>query len=161
MNSISNDYSNNLNFTAKMDVRKVVLNKARWQRIANLFEEKTQNYPNDSLEVTELPCAISLYGINSKTGVDYSADFIGVLMDKMMNMSDGQIVSKFKKILSISNKKGRLFEKTQKFIDSISNKKGSELDEYKIWDAVIDKGAQDAKNAIKKDSFLKDADILM
>lgn len=152
--------NNNINFTARMDVSKVALNKSRWQKIAELFEQKTQNYPHDTFQIEELPCSISAYNLNSKSGEEISADFSGVIMDKLMNMSDEQIVSKFKKLLSISNKQAKLYEKTQKFINSALGKNDDKTEE-KIWDVIVEKACADSQAAIQKDSFLKNADIIL
>ena len=92
-----NDINNNVNFTARMDIRKVTMNKARWAKIAEKFEQKTSKYPNDTFYMEDIANGINAYNINSKTGNEISANIFGVEFDRLMNMTDSQIVSKFKK----------------------------------------------------------------
>lgn len=155
-----NDINNSINFTARMDVSKVALNKSRWQKIAALFEEKTQKYPNDTFHMTELPTSITAYNVNSKTGEEISADFSGETYDQLMNLSDKEIVAKFKKLLKISETKAKIYEKTQKFINSITQKDADNFEEIKLWDLVVNKANKDAQKTISKDPILKNADIL-
>ena len=73
------------------------MNKARWAKIAEQFEQKTSKYPNDTFYMEDIANGINAYNINSKTGNEISANIFGVEFDRLMNMTDSQIVSKFKK----------------------------------------------------------------
>ncbi len=35
--------NNNVNFQARMDLKGIKINKSRWENIATIFEQKTQN----------------------------------------------------------------------------------------------------------------------
>ena len=101
--------NNNINFTARMDVSKLTMNKARWAKIAEVFEQKTAKYPNDTFYMEDIANGISAYNVNTKTGNEICANIFGVEFDRLTNMSDSQIVSKFKKMLDISAKKQKIY----------------------------------------------------
>lgn len=155
-----NNINNPIYFTARMNTNKVTFNEKRWQKIASLFETKTPSYPNDTFYMTELPNGISAYNLNKKNGEEFSVDFVGSAYDRLMNLKDEQIVSKFKKLLKISHKNTKIYEKTQKFINSINKKDTGNLDELALWDLVVNKTSKDNQKIIDKDPILKHADIL-
>ena len=158
-----NNINNNVNFTARMDISRVTMNKNRWQNIAALFEQKTQKYPNDTFFMEDLPNGINCWNYNNKTTEEICASIEGVEFDRLLNMSDNTIVSKFKKMLDISYHKQRIYDATNKYLEKLSkiskNSEQSDID-TKIWDQVVDIATMDAEDLQNKDKFLKDIDIL-
>lgn len=155
-----NDINNNVNFTARMDIRKVTMNKTRWAKIAEQFEQKTSKYPNDTFYMEDIANGINAYNINSKTGNEISANIFGVEFDRLMNMTDSQIVSKFKKMLNISAHKQRIYDATNDYTKKLFKITKEAASDMKIWDEAVSIANKEAKAMQKKDSFLKDVDIL-
>ena len=69
-----NDINNNVNFTARMDVKQV-LDTQRWKNISKIFRQTTKEYPHDTFHLTEYLDRIEAIGINSKTGNEIEAQF--------------------------------------------------------------------------------------
>lgn len=155
-----NDINNNVNFTARMDIRKVTMNKARWAKIAEAFEQKTSKYPNDTFYMEDIANGINAYNINSKTGNEISANIFGVEFDRLMNMTDSQIVSKFKKMLNISAHKQRIYDATTDYTKKLFKLTKEAASDMKIWDEAVSIANKEAKAMQNNDSFLKDVDIL-
>ena len=155
-----NNINNNVNFTARMDLKKVSINKAKWENIATLFEQKTAKYPNDTFYMEDLANGISGYNINSKTGQETSVNIFGVEFDKLMNMPDSKIVAKFKKILDISNHKQQIFNATEQYTKKLFNISNNPIEDTKIWNTAVEIADKEAKTLQQKDSFLCDIDIM-
>lgn len=155
-----NNINNNVNFTARMDVSKVTMNKARWTKIAELFEQKTAKYPNDTFYMEDIANGISAYNVNSKTGNEISANIFGVEFDRLTNMSDSQIISKFKKMLDISAHKQKIYDATTEYTEKLFKITKESVSDSKIWDEAVSIADKEAKAMQNKDSFLKDVDIL-
>lgn len=156
-----NNINNNVNFTARMDIRKVSINKDRWKNIAQIFEQKTAKYPNDTFKMEDLPNGISGYNFNNKNANEICANITGVEFDRLLNMSDSTIVSKFKKMLDISAKKQKIYDATNQYIEKLSKAaKNSEINETNIWYKAADIAEKETKALQNKDNFLKDIDIM-
>lgn len=158
-----NNINNNVNFTARMDVSQITMNKSRWQKIATLFEKETQKYPNDEFRMRDLPNGVGGYNYNPQTYDEISVNVEGVEFDRLLNMDDNVIVSKFKKILDIGAKKRQIYNETDKFIKKLSKivkKTGIDDIENKIWDNSVDIAVAETKTLQNKDKFLKDIEIL-
>ena len=156
-----NNINNNVNFTARMDIRKVSINKDRWKNIAQIFEQKTAKYPNDTFKMEDLPNGISGYNFNNKNANEICANITGVEFDRLLNMSDSTIVSKFKKMLDISAKKQKIYDATNQYIEKLSKAaKNSEINETNIWYKAADIAEKETKALQNKDNFLKDVDIM-
>ncbi|MDE6139232.1 MAG: hypothetical protein K2F57_07155 [Candidatus Gastranaerophilales bacterium] len=150
----------NVNFTARMNINKVTINKARWAKIAEVFEQKTAKYPNDTFYMEDITTGISAYNINSKTGNEICANIFGIEFDKLMNMSDSKIASKFKKILDITAHKQRIYDATTEYTKKIFKLTKEPANDSIIWDEAVKIATNEAKSMLNKDSFLKDVDIL-
>lgn len=153
--------NNNINFTARMDLSKVTMNKTRWTKIAELFEQKTAKYPNDTFYMEDIATGINGYNVNSKTGNEICANIFGLEFDKLMNMPDSKIVSKFKKMLDIAAHKQKIYDATNQYTEKLSKIiKHHEHSDMKIWDEAVDIADKEAKALQNKDKFLKDIDIM-
>lgn len=155
-----NNLNNNINFTARMDISKITMNKNRWNNIAKLFEQRTQKYPNDTFYMEDLANGISGYNINPKTGSEICANIFGLEFDRLMNMSDTRIVAKFKKMLDISAKQQKIYNATNQYLDKIEKITKNRNEDTKIWDIVVDIANNETKKLQSQDSFLKDVDIM-
>lgn len=155
-----NNINNNVNFTARMDLSKVTMNKERWQKIATLFEQKTQKYPNDTFYMEDLANGINAYNVNSKTGQEISVEVNGVELDKLLNMPDSKIVSKFKKMLNISAHKQKIYDATTKYTEKLFKLTKNGTSDMGIWDEAVNIASKEAKAMQAKDKFLNDIDIL-
>lgn len=155
-----NNINNNVNFTARMDLSKVTMNKARWENIANLFEQKTAKYPHDTFQLEDIANGIGGYNVNSKTGQEICANIFGVEFDKLMNMPDSKIVSKFKKMLNISAQKQKIYDATMQYENKLAKITKKDVNDIEIWDKAVDIADKEAKAMQSKDSFLRDIDIM-
>ena len=154
--------NNNVNLKARMDLKVIKINKSRWENIENIFEQKTQKYPNDTFYIENTPNRINIYNYNKTTGEDFSVDINGETFDRLLNMKDDSIAQKFKKILDISSRKEKIFDITYQYVEKLSKvTKNSELDKMKIWNESENIANQEAKAMQNKDKFLKDVDITM
>ena len=155
-----NDINNNVNFTARMDVKQV-LDTQRWKNISKIFRQTTKEYPHDTFHLTEYADRIEASGINSKTGNEIEAQFNFENMAKLMEMTDEKIAEQFKKILDITSHKQKIYDATKKYTEKLSQLTEKDFSEdMNIWENATKIATNEAKSMQNKDSFLKDIDIL-
>lgn len=155
-----NDINNNVNFTARMDVKQV-LDTQRWKNISKIFRQTTKEYPHDTFHLTEYLDRIEAIGINSKTGNEIEAQFNLENIAKLMEMSDEKIAEKFKRMLDISAHKQRIYDATKAYTEKLSQLTKKDFSEdMDILDQATKIANKETKSMQNKDSFLKDIDIL-
>lgn len=155
-----NDINNNVNFTARMDVKQV-LDTQRWKNISKIFRQTTKEYPHDTFRLTEYIDRIEANGINSKTGNEIEVQFNFENIAKLMEMSDEKIAEKFKKMLDISAHKQRIYDATKAYTERLSQLTEKDFSEdMDILDKATKIANKETKSMQNKDSFLKDIDIL-
>ncbi len=157
---MNNNINNNVNFTARMDLSRVTMNKARWENIASLFEQKTTKYPHDTFQLEDIANGIGGYNVNSNTGEEICVNIFGVEFDKLMNMADSKIVSKFKKMLEISAHKQKIYDATTQYENKLAKITKENVDYIEIWDKAVDIADKEANIMKDKDSFLRNIDIM-
>ena len=152
--------NNNINFTARMDVSKV-LEKQRWKNVSKKFSHITKDYPKDKVYIVEYNEGINAEIINSKNGDEIEARFSLEDIENLMKMSDEKIAEQFKKILDINKVKNAVYQATTKYVTAIEKALSKdEIDSIPIWDNATNIAQQEAQNLQKQDSFLQNLDIL-
>ena len=129
-----------VNFTAKMDITSIKNNTNRWVNIAKTFEKHTQEYPFDTFKVSETTNGIDILNVNSKTKQDALINFEKENLKELLSFTDNAIVQRFKKLLSLFEKRDKCYEKTQKYLENERLKQtSSPVFKDKIWDSAVDK----------------------
>jgi len=157
MNGINNT---NVNFTAKMDVRKFTkAGQNRMKNIAEAFEAKTKKYPDDTFEITDYgEGGVQIYH-NDKGSNEHCTDITKQQWDSLLSQSDNFITGKLVKLFNIFKTEDHEYNRAGKYIASvIKNDKNDDPTDFqtKFWDLLVDKTQQDTKIAISKDPVLKD-----
>lgn len=154
---------NHISFGARMDLSGIKKNENRWNNVAKIFEQKTAQYPVDVFRLHEHEDELTAYSINPNTNEEITADLSNKNVDDLMKLSDKTIASKFKKLLDISAKKGKVYNTTNEFLEKINSIYKNDNDdgiEEKIWDIVVDTAEKNADIAKEKDAFLRNLDIM-
>lgn len=61
--NIRTDSSNNINFSAKLNIRQVRADKEKWKEIARIFQKKTSDYPKDKFSISGSPNSMIFMGV--------------------------------------------------------------------------------------------------
>ena len=155
MNSINNS---NLNFTAKMDVSGIRFNKARWKKIANVFENETKNIPDQEIHIynrtagSYSPRAIDVS--SSSYGASMSLDMDADMAKKFQELPDSKIIAKLKKLAKINVKNDKILKAHDNFCDHLNK---NILDEYESDLSIMAYRSvtENAWNLLSKDNILK------
>ncbi len=151
-----------VNFTAKMDVTSIKNNTNRWVNIAKTFEKHTQEYPFDTFKVSETTNGIDILNVNSKTKQDALINFEKENLKELLSFTDNAIVQRFKKLLSLFEKRDKCYEKTQKYLENERLKQtSSPVFEDKVWDSAVDKIQKEKNKITKSDEVLKNTKIYL
>lgn len=162
MNNI-NSNCNNINFTAKMNILAGDVNLKRLEGIAEKFEAKTKNYPNDTFELNGTRrTGYQIYHFDKKYNEENCCDMPTNQFLKLMKKSDDYVANKFVKLLDIFKKKDEEISKASKYISSVvKNDKNNDPTnfEQKFWDIMWEKVTKDRNIAVAKDPTLKNFEI--
>jgi hypothetical protein len=164
MNSIN---SNNVNFTAKMDVRSLTKNKSQWQAIAKRFEEQTQKKLYD-FELERFDDEISLFANNPKNiENEHLCTISSKGEEKLLKLPLEKAVNKLKKLLDLlrhDDKTDKIasdlmqkLERNDKYhtLDNKSENHWGTLFEQ-IHGSLLDKKAADRAKVLQNDEVLKE-----
>jgi len=181
MNSINP--TNNVNFNARLKIGTLKTDKARWENIAKIFEEKTaKQYPNDwfVLESTGKKRGMRISDGEAELNNGDGCIMDERLYDKLMKLSDDKIAGKFKKLMTFLYRPAgyatKIAAKVRKLVDENGVKKEFEslgadaasynnyykaIDDFElmIFSAVESNLRNKANKSIAKDSILKHLDI--
>lgn len=156
MNTI-NASNQNVNFTARMDLRGVTKNLERWQKVAKEFEAKTSKYPNDTFDITDFADSCEIYhydkGVKHENGCSIGVEQLKNLFEN----TDDFVAKKMIKLFNIFKAKDAEYDSAEKYISSVikKDKNGDPTDfEQKFWDIVVDKAEKDRDIAVSKDKVL-------
>lgn len=168
---ISNNYNNNVNFTARLDLKHVTKNKRMWNEVAQMFEAKTEKTPYTfSIDVSD--GVIDIYATNSTrlTDMEHSCTFSKEGTKKFMALTPEKKVNKLAKLLNIFKRYDKTtntgleclekLEKQDKFGTLTTSEKGDVSFFDRVLWAVTDKAQADRSIAASKDPIFKDADFL-
>ncbi len=157
-----NNYNQNINFTAKMPISSLTPCKARWENIAQLFESRTRNYPDDVFEIVtnrQTPDEISFFQYGTAEHCqEYSVDLTKKQTIALLEKADEVIAEKLVKLFNIFKRQDEDYKLAGDFYRKLNEGK-SDVDptgfEDKFWEAVVTKCMADTKIAIQKDPTLR------
>lgn len=163
-NSINNSP---INFQAKMILFDDLENKVRLKKIAKEFEAKTaKKYPQYEVQLGRpgYPPKRDNLEIAIDRGIsDYLIARVHILKkdatEKLMELSDNEIIQKLIKLLGLVKKHDNLMDNINKDVVKIESKYGVELDGKlfdEIYDAVGYKVNSEILEKISKDSIFSD-----
>lgn len=151
-----------INFTARMDITGIKTNTNRWKNIAKVFETETKEFPFDTFKATETSKGIDFLNINSKTKQDALIDFDRENLKELLIHTDKAIVQKFKKLLSLFQKRDNCYERTSKYLETKRlNQTSSQAFEDRIWDSAVNKIQKQKNKTAKTDYVLKNSKIYL
>ena len=64
--NIRTDSSNNINFSAKLNIRQIHADKEKWKEVARIFQKMTLDYPNDKFSISGSPNCTVFMGVLNK-----------------------------------------------------------------------------------------------
>lgn len=140
--------TNQIAFTAKMDVSRVKNNKERWQNIAKIFEEQTQQYPDDVFYVSdndkgEISFDADTSVRTSGTGLNFE-EHIGKITaenkEKLYRRADKTIANKFAKLLRLFRQNDDAKKCTSELFNILTKGKTNDFkEEYseEFWDKAF------------------------
>ena len=129
---------NNINFQAKLIIADLDGNKARLQNIVKIFEQKTKNFPNDTVILSgSFGKNILWERFNNKQNwIEDDIILQPRLTKALKKLSDTEIAKKFVSILKFSNKQGKIEQDTNRLADSLNLNKASLETETKFYDLM-------------------------
>jgi len=100
---------NNSTFQAKMDISGINRNKAKWKKIATIFEQKTKKYPNDTFVIMDEPNSeyLDFYVQHSKKENNFDdipSHISPVIYGLFKILPESTVADKLKKIFYIQKK---------------------------------------------------------
>ncbi|MCQ2738775.1 MAG: hypothetical protein MJ237_00950 [bacterium] len=111
------DSFNSVSFKAKLDISGIRTNRRTWKRLADAFELKTKNYPNDLFCLTESKNGALSFGVaNKKYGTDMQSYISKSLAGKILRLPDEEIISKLKKLYYTTKQVANMEYKADKFL---------------------------------------------
>lgn len=168
---ISNNYNNNVNFTARLDLKHVTKNKRMWNEVAKMFEAKTSKTPY-TFSIDDSDNVIGIYATNRTrlNDIEHSCTFSKEGTKKFMALTPEKKVNKLAKLLDIFKRHDKTtntgleclekLEKQDKFGTLTTCERGDLSFFDRVHWAVMDKAQADRSIAASKDPIFKDADFL-
>ncbi len=151
-----------VNFTARMDISSIKNDENRWRNIAKTFEKQTTDYPFDTFKVSETAKGVDILNVNSKTKQDALVNVEGESFNALLSLTDNAIVHRFKKLLSLFEKRDKCYDKTQKYLANERLKQTSNpVFEDKVWDSAVNKIQKEKNKITKSDNVLKESKIYL
>ncbi len=163
--------NNHQNFTARLDLTNIKLNKTRWKNISKMFEDKTQK-ANYTFELSDSNRQLDIYALPDELeDVEHSCTLSKEGTKKLMEESDEKITQKLIKLLNIFTHQDNVRTTAVEFLQKLekSDKYGTLITPYykdgdsiysKIFSPVIDKMKADRIAATERDTILKDAQFI-
>lgn len=155
-----NTIDSNVSFGAKLDCSKIIGNKARWTKIAEVFEEKTRQYPydffrlktNDEGGIYFFPKYFKNKKANGYDGGEISKDTANILS----TFSSEKVADILKRIFNIRKKADSMITDYYKFEDkyNLTEVKYDKFDDFFMKFIELRKAF--IKDKINEDKLLKD-----
>ncbi len=122
---MDNNIRNDVNFTARLDLSKLKINKERWGRIAEDFQLKTPDFPDDVFVLRGDADSLTLTNTNPEYSVKPWFMIFGEGFERLQKISDSEVITKLRKLLHISQKAGEVQKESEnalaKVFDLIDN----------------------------------------
>lgn len=165
--------ANSINFTAKLDISEIKNNKALWNNVADIFENKTKKIPYD-FSVSDENNKIDIFASADLGNEDYSEHCCTLTKSAakdLLTYSQEKIAQKFIKLLNIFKHQDNTKIDTMEFLkklakndkyDTLSTPRYDNGDSIydRIFYPIFDKIKQDRINAVVDDPIFKDADFI-
>lgn len=163
--------NNNINFTARLDLSNVKIEKNRWKNVAKMFEDKTKETPY-TFELSDRGKQLEIYAFSEALDdVEHCCTLSKDGTKRLMEASDEKITQKLIKLLNIFNHQDNTRMRAVEFLNTLEkNDKYGTLERpvYKNGDTiydriffpVIDKMKADRIAATERDTILKDASFI-
>jgi len=116
---MDNKIHNNVNFTARLDISKLKLDKDHWGRIAEEFKLKTPDYPDDVFVLKNDEDSLTIVNTNPEFGTKPWFMILGEGFERLLKLADSEVVDKFRKLLFISKKGGEVQKESEKTLNSL------------------------------------------
>lgn len=148
--------NNNINFTARMDLKGIKKNMQRWESISEKFSSKTQDI-DDTFTLMEKDSGLEVEAFDE--GLIHFGE---KTLKKLLKLTDEEVAEKFKKLSDIFVQKRKTLNAAHKNINNFRSRTAP--DEFEdIADSIMDKAISkiysDAETAINSDKLLKKADV--
>ncbi len=162
---MENNINNNINFTAKLNIRALQQNNPRWKNIAAEFERQTLKLQNDTIVLSNDNQL--LIGKHYGPKVTTEASRLQELLltpeatENLMKLSDTKIAKKLVQILKIFKKEEETGRTTYYLRDTIIKRKKDEnlnIDKdlvHQTLDALKNKIKQDTADSFAADTILQ------
>lgn len=160
MNNTINS-ANNINFTAKLNIRQIKGDKQKWKNVAKLFEQKTADYPNAKFGLVGGPNEKLLMGVLDRNNL-YSWLFCIMPVEtaeKLFSLPDIAIAEKLKNIFKFLKFKECIIFNAEKFAAQngfYSSKAPEKIDE-KLMELVYKLIEANKTRYLDKDSLFKNS----
>ncbi len=163
--------NNHQNFTARLDLTNIKLNKTRWKNISKMFEDKTQK-ANYTFELSDSNRQLDIYAFPEELeDVEHSCTISKEGTKKLLEASDEKITQKLVKLLNIFTHQDNIRTTAVDFLQKLekNDKYGTLTTSYyengdsiydRIFFPVIDKMKADRIAATERDTILKDAQFI-
>lgn len=161
---MNNNINNNVNFTAKLNIRALTQNKSRWNKIAQEFEQQTKKFEDDTLVLSndnELEIA-KHYGPKVTTEMSKLHDLFLTPegTKKLLQLSDEKIAKKLALILNIFKKEHET-DRAKNYLYQVttpSKNRNTNIDENlvnQMLDALKNKIIKDTNDSFANDKVFQ------
>lgn len=160
MLTVTPQNNSNVNFTSKLILAKNIVNKPRWEKIADEFSKATKGTDYE-FEVAYngkvLDIESSVYDPKRKDVYEHGIEFYDYATERLMNLKDSSIVKKLVKLQNIYKQIDKIYVDMVKCMEKLGKSdKYNTLDNHydDIFWAMLRKKSADLKTALENDSIL-------
>ena len=150
--------NNNINFTAKLNIKELKGNKERWAKIAQEFQSQTKKYPKEEFSISDGDYYIDFARTKNGKQVRGSAwsCMERQLFEKLEQLSDSELVNKLKRLFNIQRNIDNMEKDTVDFFYKYGLDKSNvpEKAETNLWNAMFDGKDALIERHLKNDKFL-------
>ena len=163
--------NNRQNFTARLDLTNIKLNKNRWDNISKMFAEKTQAFPY-TFEISDSGRQLDIYAFSDELDIMKRGCTLSKSgTKKLMALPDEKITQKFIDLLDNFKYQDETLVTSLEFLNKLkaNDKYGTLLYPYfsddqsifsRIFHQVLVKMNVDRASVTEKDAIFKDAKFL-
>lgn len=168
---INNRYDGKTNFTARLDLSNIKLNKRKWNSVAQMFEAKTQKDAY-TFQISDNSKRIDIYALSDvNNDIEHSCLLSNDGTQKLMELPEEKITQKLIKLLNVFKHQDKTradsveflekFEKSDKYgtLNSPHYENGDSIYD-RVFYPILDKMKADRASAMSKDSIFRDADFV-
>lgn len=116
---MDNKIRNDVNFTARLDLSKLKINKERWERIGESFNLRTPDFPNDVFVLRGDADSLTLTNTNPEYTVKPMFMIFDEGFERLQKISDSEVIDKLRKLLHISKKAGEVQKESENALNKL------------------------------------------